>query len=93
MKYLVERYKREVGDGFVPVETWEDNDPLYSPWDGDQLPFSQVNNGWGICNTGSGYNVICMKGGIGCNVDHVYVKIRNLEKQLVDLVKTVDTLA
>ena len=41
-------------------------------------------------DTDSGYNIICEKGGIGCNVDHLYVKIRNLEKQLVDMAESVD---
>jgi hypothetical protein len=77
--------------GFVERETWEGaSDQLYCPPDGEPMRFSEVDDGWGICNTGTQYRIICRKGGIGCNVDHSYVKIRNLEKEIARLVDLVE---
>jgi len=60
-------------------ETW-DNIPEY--WG--------KNNGWGMCQTGwqlahkNHRQVICSLGGIGCNVDHAFVKVRNLANQIIN---------
>lgn len=44
----------------IEKETWEDRPDL-----------RQGNRGLGTCNTGSGIRgIVCVLGGIGCNVDH-----------------------
>lgn len=40
--------------------------------------YRAANDGWGMCNTGSGKEVICSFGGIGCDVDHAVVAVGNL---------------
>ena len=66
-------------DYFRP-ETWENKPGTY--W--------KANDGWGMCNTGwwkehrNHRFVICSRGGIGCNVDHAYVKVRNLENKITN---------
>ena len=77
----------------MKLELWDEYDPLYYPYEGEPIPYSQVDDGWGICNTESGIDRICEKGGIGCDVDHLKVKIRNLEKKIVDMAERVDALA
>ena len=42
--------------------------------------YSKENKGFGMCNTGSGIEIICMLGGIGCNVDHRYIWQKNNRK-------------
>lgn len=49
--------------------------------------FRRENDGRGMCNTGIGADRICELGGIGCNVNHTYVMIRNIQ---VDMAKWVD---
>lgn len=65
---------------YIKPETWDNKEEYWIS-----------NNGWGMCNTGwgqkmielgYGQTIICSLGGIGCNVDHAFVKIRNLEKKL-----------
>lgn len=33
------------------------------------------NRGWGACNTGVNAPRICVLGGIGCNIDHVTIRL------------------
>jgi hypothetical protein len=46
----------------------------------DRPDFWEANDGYGMCNTGSGKRTICSFDGIGCDVDHALVKVRNLER-------------
>ena len=61
------------------LETW----PLFEE-------FRRANNGQGMCNSGVNADRICELGGIGCNVDHKFVMLRNIQ---VDLAKQVDAPA
>jgi hypothetical protein len=41
-------------------------------WD-DKPEYREGNNGLGMCNLGSGKQVNCVLGGIGCDVDHAWI--------------------
>lgn len=65
----------------------------------DNLDYRLANDGWGMCNTASGIRtsygnefVICQFGGIHCNVDHVYIKLRNMDESLLRLTKVIEKL-
>lgn len=44
----------------------------------DKIEYWEKNNYYGACNTGSGRAMICVLGGIYCDVDHQFVFIRNV---------------
>ena len=65
---------------------------IFTTWD-DREDYWSCNDGWGACNTGwgqqpgntfkdRGFSIVCKLGGIGCNVDHTRMKIRNLENKI-----------
>jgi len=50
----------------IPTEKWE-----------NITKYKLMNNRWGNCNTGARVKGVCVLGGIGCNVDHVSIKLEN----------------
>lgn len=57
------------------TETWRLH-PVPETWR-HRPEYRLENDGWGMCNTGSPYRCVCSLGGIGCNVDHAFVKLAN----------------
>jgi hypothetical protein len=35
----------------------------------------EYNNGYGLCNTDSEFDTVCLLGGVYCNVDHRWIKL------------------
>lgn len=52
---------------------WNDRDAI--TWE-PGTEYAKANGGWGMCNTGSGKPVTCCLNGIGCDVDHVAMMMR-----------------
>jgi hypothetical protein len=49
------------------IETWE-----HHP---QRDEYRAANDGYGMCNTGSGRSFVCMFGGHGCDVDHRFIRL------------------
>jgi hypothetical protein len=56
-------------------------EPGLERWE-DQPHNRLVNNGLGLCNTGSGRRIVCAFGGIGCNVDHAWIAFNHVQSQM-----------